>query len=381
MKRKIIGTFAGLALATGLGLSQAAAADDYLTMSWDDIAAAATKEGSVNVYTFANEDWLHAMAKEFQAKYGIPVTVVVGDEDANLQKALAEKDKAEGTIDVYWLGGGNIIQNLVKGKMLYGPIASKIPGTEKVNPDYLKFQEGVPINGYAVPINDDHTGLIYNPDRVKNPPQTWDDMVKFIHDNPQQFAFNDPAHGGSGQAFVQAAIINTLGDQDKYMGDLDRDPTKVADWGKVWDWFNSIKPNVVITNGNRDSLDRLNQGEVSLAAAWESDTIVGRKEGTLPKNAVFYIPDFGMPGGADSLGILQNAPDKAAALLFIAYVMGPAQQAELYQLQGSLSARLDVVPSDAQIGMDEISKNSRLWIAGPYKSHFIDEFTKQVLQH
>ena len=380
MKRKMFATFAGFALAILLGASAAAAADDLLSMSWDDITAAAKKEGTVNVYAFANEDWLHAMAKEFEAKYGIPVTVVIGDEDANLQKALAEKDQAEGTIDAYWLGGGHIIQNLVKAKMLYGPIAPKIPGIDKINPTYLKFQEGVPIDGYAVPITDDHTGLIYNPDRVKNPPQTWDEMVKFINDNPQQFAFNDPAHGGSGQAFVQASIINILGSQDKYMGDLDLDQSKVADWGKVWDWFKSIKDKVVITGGNRDSLDRLNQGEVAMAAAWESDTIVGRKEGTLPKNATFYIPAFGMPGGADSLGILVNAPHKAAALLFLAYVVGPEQQKELYVLQGSLSARMDVVPGDAQVGMDEIAKNSRLWIAGPYKSHFIDEFVKKVLQ-
>jgi putative spermidine/putrescine transport system substrate-binding protein len=240
MKTRIIGILAGVALAAGLG-SYARAADNYLAMDWDAITTAAKHEGTVNVYAFANEDWLRAMAKEFEAKYNIHVTVVIGDEGANLQKALAEKDQAEGTIDVYWLGGGHIIQNLVKAKMLYGPIAPKIPGTDKINPDYLKFQEGVPIDGFAVPINDDHTGLIYNPDRVKSPPQTWDEMVKFIKDNPQQFAFNDPAHGGSGQAFVQATIVNILGDQSKYMGAIDLDPAKVTDWGKVWDWLTRSK--------------------------------------------------------------------------------------------------------------------------------------------
>lgn len=377
MKRKLLGVVSGVLLAAMTGV---AGAQDILDMDWNQIEAAAKAEGSLNVYSFANEDWLKAMAAEFEAKYGIPVTVVIGDEDANLQKALAEKDRAEGTIDVYWLGGGHIVQNLIKGDMLYGPIAQKIPGTDQIKADYLKFQEGVPVDGYAVPINDDHTGLVYNPERVSNPPQTWAEIVAFINDNPQQFAFNDPSRGGSGQGFVQAAIVNILGGQDKYMGDLDLDPAKVADWSKVWEWFNAIQDNVVISGGNRDSLDRLNQGEVSMAAAWESDTIVGRKEGTLPKGSVFYIPAFGMPGGADSLGILKNSPHKAAGLLFIAYVFQPDQQKKLYELQGSLSARLDVVPADAQVGMEEIEKNSRLWIAGPYKSHFIDEFVKEVLQ-
>jgi putative spermidine/putrescine transport system substrate-binding protein len=380
MKRKLKSALAGTALAAGFTVSAAWADTDYLAMSWDDITATAKKEGKVNVYAFANEDWLHALEKEYEAKYGIPVDIVIGDEDANLQKALAEKDQAEGTIDVYWLGGGHIIQNLVSGKMLYGPIAPKIPGIDAIKPEYLKFQEGVPIDGYAVPITDDHTGLIYNPDVVKNPPQTWDELVAFINDNPQQFAFNDPAHGGSGQAFVQSAIISMLGHQEQYMGDLELDQSKVADWGKVWEWFRSIKPNVVITNSNRDSLDRLNQGEVSMAAAWEGDTIVGRKEGTLPKNAIFYIPAFGMPGGADSFGILKNSPHKAAAMLFIAMAIGAEEQAKLYELQGLLSPRTDVVPPDSQVKAEDIAKNSRLWIAGPYKSHFIDEFVKQVLQ-
>jgi putative spermidine/putrescine transport system substrate-binding protein len=371
----------GVLVAATAGIG-GAAAQDLLTMDWPAIEAAAKAEGELNVYAFANEDWLNAMAEEFEGKYGIPVTIVIGDEDANLQKALAEKDRAEGTIDVYWLGGGHIIQNLIKGDMLYGPIAQKVPGTDKIKADYLMFQEGVPINGYAVPINDDHTGLVYDPARVADPPQTWEEMVAFINENPQQFAFNDPSRGGSGQGFVQAAIVNILGSgQDKYMGDLDLDASKVADWGAAWDWFNAIEGGVVITGGNRDSLDRLNQGEVSLAAAWEGDTIVGRREGTLPKGAVFYIPEFGMPGGADSLGILKNAPHKAAGLLFIAHVFQPEQQARMYELQGSLSARLDVLPSDAQVGMEEIEQNSRLWIAGPYKSYFIDEFVKQVLQN
>src|SRR5262249_30690147 len=139
-------------------------------------------------------------------------------------------------------------------------------------------------------------------------------------------------------AFVQTAIVNILGNEDKYAGDTEMDKSKVADWSKVWEWFNANEDKFTITSSNNDSLDRVNQGEALMAAAWDDDTAVALTKGTLFKRAKLYIPGFGMPGGGDSLAIPANAPHKAAALLFVSYLIDADVQKKLNATIGSYLA-------------------------------------------
>ena len=187
-----------------------------------------------------------------------------------------------------------------------------------------------------MPVYRNQTGLVYDPEKVPTPPQTWAEFTTWLDANPGQFAFNDPSKGGSGQAFVQAAIVNILGDEGRYARRYGGRSRRRSPTGrKVWDWFNANEDKFTITASNNDSLDRVNQGEVMMAAAWDDDTAVSLSKGTLFKRAKLYIPEFGMPGGGDSLGIPANAPHKAAAMLFIAYLIeaGCAEAAQRHHWQ------------------------------------------------
>ena len=218
----------------------------------------------------------------------------------------------------------------------------RIPDPTSSIRSFPKSQEGYATDGYLVPVYRNQTGFVYDPDKVPNPPQTWAEFTAWLDANPGQFAFNDPSKGGSGQAFVQTAIVNILGDEDSYAGDTELNESKVADWPKVWDWFNANEDKFTITASNNDSLDRVNQGEVMMASAWDDDTAVSLAKGTLFKRAKLYIPALGMPGGGDSLGIPANAPHKAAAMLFVAYLIRPEVQKQLNATIGSYLARTDV---------------------------------------
>ena len=234
------------------------------------------------------------------------------------------------------------LKSLLDAKALFGPLAPAIPDSDKLDPKLSKVQEGYATDGYLVPVYRNQTGFVYDPDKVPNPPQSWADFTAWLDANPGQFAFNDPSKGGSGQAFVQAAIVNILGDEASYAGDTELNKSKVADWPKVWEWFNANEDKFTITASNNDSLDRVNQGEVMMAAAWDDDTAVSLAKGTLFKRAKLYIPALGMPGGGDSLGIPANAPHKAAAMLFVAYLIRPEVQKQLNATIGSYLARTDV---------------------------------------
>ncbi|HUQ35094.1 MAG TPA: extracellular solute-binding protein [Aestuariivirga sp.] len=354
-------------------------ADDFLTMPWDKVVEAAKAEGELTFYAWWGEEFWRTAAKDFEAKHGIKVTVVTGDRVANIGKVLSEASSSAGTIDALLVGGVEL-KSLLDAKALYGPLVGVIPNSDKLDPNLSKIQEGYATEGRLVPVYRNQTGLVYDPDKVPTPPQTWAEFITWLDANPGKFAFNDPSKGGSGQAFVQAAIANILGDEAKYQGDTEMKPEKVADWGKVWDWFNANESKFTITSSNNDSLDRVNQGEVLMAAAWDDDTAVSLSKGTLFKRAKLYIPEFGMPGGGDSLGIPANAPHKAAAMLFIAYLIEADVQKQLNTIIGSYLARVDVSGDNALIPDEQRLKSGRPWLPGAYKKHFIEQFVAEVLQ-
>ena len=360
-------------------MTAAQAADDFLKTPWDKVVAAAKAEGDLTYYAWWGEEFWRTAAKDFEAKYGIKVNVVTGDRPANIGKVVAEASSETGTIDALLVGGVEL-KSLLDAKALYGPLVGVIPDSDKLDAKLSKVQEGYATNGYLVPVYRNQTGFVYDPEKVPNPPQSWAEFTAWLDANPGQFAFNDPSKGGSGQAFVQAAIVNILGDEERYAGDTELDEKKVADWGKVWDWFNANQDKFTITASNNDSLDRVNQGEVLMASAWDDDTSVSLAKGTLFKRAKLYIPSLGMPGGGDSLGIPANAPHKAAALLWIAYLVEADVQKQMNATIGSYLARTDIAGENALIPEEQRQKNGRAWIPGAYKGYFIQEFVAQVLQ-
>jgi putative spermidine/putrescine transport system substrate-binding protein len=378
MKARFLG--AALAAAALTAAAPAMAAEDYLTMPWDKVveAAKADTDGIV-FYSWWGEEFWHEAAKDFEARYGIPVQVVIGDRAANIAKVASETTQEEGTIDVLHVGGVEL-KSLLDANALYGPLKGVIPDSDKLEPKLFEIQEGYAHKGYLVPVYTNQVGFLYDPEKIATPPQTWAEFTAWLDANPGQFAFNDPTKGGSGQAFVQTVLLSLLGEADKYQGDTEMDAAKIADWGKVWEWLNANQDKFTITASNNDSIDRLNQGEVSMAAAWDDDTAVQLGKGTLFKRAKLYVPSMGLPGGGDTLGIPANAPHKAAALLFINFLTEPETQKKMNTTLGSYQARTDVGGESTLIPVEERQANGVLWLPGPYKKHYIEQFVTEVLQ-
>ena len=300
MKRIVIGVVAAAFVAClAFAVSPARADVDCLEMSWDKIEAKAKEEGTLTFFAWWGAEYWKKAGEQFEKTYGIKTKIIIADNAATVNKALAEKDKDVGTIDAMLIGGA-AIKTAIEAGLFYGPIQGIIPNADKLDPKLSKVQEGVEVKGYVIPIYRNQTGLLYDPARVKNPPQTWDELTAWIKENPKQFSFCDPSKGGSGQAFIQTAIGYLAGGLDKYTGDTELDPEKVKNWGKVWDWFNKMEEDglVTITGSNNESLTKVNEGEVSLAVAWDDDTFIALKKGALMKSAKLYIPSMGLPAAA-----------------------------------------------------------------------------------
>jgi putative spermidine/putrescine transport system substrate-binding protein len=263
--------------------------------------------------------------------------------------------------------------------LFYSPIHNVIPHVDKLAPNLLQYVEGLKNNGELIPLYRNQTGLLYNPAKVKNPPQTWEELTTWIKANPKRFGFNDPSKGGSGQSFIHAAIGQMTGGLDQYRGDLDVVPAKMENWNKVWDWMNSMEEYWTYTTSNNDSISRVNSGEFWMTVAWDDDMQVNLKKGSLFKEAVLYIPNFGLAGGGDCAGVLKNAKNKAAGLLFIGFLTEPDQQIKMNERIGSYLARTDVSGKMQLLPEEQRQKNGVAWIPAPYKRAFIDQFVKNVL--
>jgi putative spermidine/putrescine transport system substrate-binding protein len=362
-------------LVSACGGAQPAAQTDVLSLNWDQVVEQAKREGEVVFYSWWGEEYWREAAQRFEAEYGIKAQVVMGE---CLDKVLAEKDNAVGTVDVCLIGGANV-KTTVDAGLWYGPIFPKMPSAAQLDQKLAAYQEGVETGGYLVPIYRNQTGFLYDPERVPNPPQTWDELVAWIEANPKGFAFTDPAKGGSGQAFVQAAIANLTGGIDKYEGDTEVDPAKVADWTVVWDWINAHEDMVNITVSNNESIDLLNQGAASLVVAWDDDSQVSISRGTLFQRADLYIPEMGLPGGGDTAGVIKNAPHKAAGMLFIDFLTSPDMQKLLNETLGTTPARTDITDLPSLIPEDQRLNFGMPWIPAAYKALFTEDFTKNVL--
>ncbi len=350
---------------------------DYLNMSWEEIEEEAKKEGEVVFYSWHSEDLWKQVAEDFEKKYGIKMKVVIADN--SLSQLLAEKDAAKSSADVYIVGGGPNVKTAMDAGLMLGPILPKMESKDQLSPALSEVQEGIPHNGYLVPLYRNQTGLLYNPEKVKNPPQTFDELVKWMEENPKQFGFSDPTKGGTGEAFIQTVISHVGGGLDKYKGDTELDPEKVKDWDKVWKWFNDRKDLYTVTASNADSLSRFNQHELTLTVAWDDSVLKAWKKGELFKESKLYIPDMGMPGGGDTVGISKNAEHKAAALLLINYLTSAETQKMMNGITGTYPARTDIQVENSALTAEEFNNKNVPWVPGPYKKHFDEEFVKNVL--
>ena len=365
-------------LVSGIICTAGAQEIDLQTASWDEIVAAAKEDGQVTFYAWYFPDYFKEASQDFEEQYDIKVNLIVGDQTANFNKAISEKDRETGTIDVM-IVGGQWVKTTMDLDLFYGPMKNVIPDADKLAPSLWEVQEGVLTKGYLTPFHRNQTGILYDPERVSNPPQTWEELEAWIDANPKKFGFCDPSKGGSGQSFVHTLIKETCGGLEKYKGDTDVVPEKVANWDQAWKWANDREDRLTFTVSNNDSITRINDGEMAMTFAWDDNVKDMMNKGNIFTRAKMYIPEMGAAGGGDTLGLLKNSPHKAAGTLFIYHIGTREQQLKKFEMLGAYPARTDIEIEGTLLTEEDRANNALAWFPAPYKDHMISEFVKNVL--
>jgi len=248
---------------------------------------------------------------------------------------------------------------------------------------------GTDVSGYVMPMFHSQTAIAYNPDLVKNPPNSYPELREWVKKNPKQFGYNGIKGGMSGVAFVAGWVAAFGGDAAK----LEKgpyDPAAKATWDKAMADLKEFNQNVVITPGNAGTLDMLNRGEIAMGPVWVDMFYTWKAEGKLPPTMRLKLVTPGMPGQPMYYAIPAKTAQEKLAAEFIALATSPEVQAEgivkrfnwypgidAKNLEGKLDqAAWAQLFSD--IPPETLATNGKPFPIGPYFNDILEAYERKV---
>lgn len=298
-------------------------------------AYAATPENTINLYTDGSDNvrivW-EAVLEAFNKKNtGVVVNQQFLASGAGGQtggdKLIAAVNAGVKTIDIdvmqvdeNWLtriakeASPNALIDLDPKK---APNMANIVAKSKVAP-----AKGMMYRGTAV-------FIAYNSAKVPVPPKTDKDLHAWIKANPGKFAYNDPATGGAGSAFVLTSVYNFLPAEAL----TSTDEKWMAQWDKGFALLKELHPNLYKASGkvqytvkNQGSLDVLASGDVYMCPAWADQVLDQKSRGLLPASIKLTQLEPSLTGSIVMLAIPALSKKTEAAYKFLDFIASPEAQ-------------------------------------------------------
>jgi ABC-type uncharacterized transport system YnjBCD substrate-binding protein len=186
---------------------------------------------------------------------------------------------------------------------------------------------GADVSGYVMPMFHSQIAIAYNPAIVPNPPKTYEELAKWVAENPGQFGYNGIKGGMSGVGFVMGWVEAMTGEGEK----LEKGPYDPALKGKIEEALAAMKPfnaNVTMTPGNAGTLDMLNRGEITMGPVWVDMFYTWVADGKMNPEIKLAIIGPGLPGQPMYYIIPAKAASQDLARKFVELATSPEVQAE-----------------------------------------------------
>ncbi len=259
------------------------------------------------------------------------VSVGTGPGDAGSQK-IYEKLAAQKAAGVAtWDFDVIVVHQKMAGQMVAEQLLAKY--RDRIDTGKLVSREtaanalGADVAGYVMPMFHSQTALAYNPDLIKDVPDSYSALIDWVKKNPKKFGYNGIKGGMSGVAFVAGWVYAFGGGAEKMMKGPYDAATEGA-WGKLLADLKDFNKNVVITPGNAGTLDMLNRGEIAIGPVWVDMFYTWMADGKLPPNMRLKLIAPGMPGQPMYYATPAKAANGKLAEEFIAMATSPDVQAE-----------------------------------------------------
>jgi putative spermidine/putrescine transport system substrate-binding protein len=167
--------------------------------------------------------------------------------------------------------------------------------------------------------------LEYDPNVVKDPPASTDELLDWAKANPGKFQYAQPANSGPGRTFLMG-LPYLLGDEDP------KDP--VNGWDKTWAYLAELGKYVdYYPTGTTDTMKNLANGTVNMVATTTGWDINPRVLGTVPAHMKTTTLDgFHWVTDAHYAVVPRGVSEDvlSANLALIEWMLRPEQQAKAY---------------------------------------------------
>lgn len=258
---------------------------------WDDVVAAAKREGSVVLYTTAlGAPFNKTIAAEFQKKYGITVNILDLRGSEVRERIRIEQTSGRPLGDVVQLSPSSLSD--MQGEGSLAPLGA-VPNEQNLHPPFERDAYSIPsqIYGFGILVN---TNLV----KPEDEPKSWWDLTEAKWRG--KILSDDFRAAGGGQTFFEAAYLG-LGE------DFHR---KLA------------QQNLVFSRDLGASERRVGMGEYPIRIPQHLTTYLALKG--LPVK--FIAPTEGMAYVQFNSAVIKNAPHPNAALLLINHYLDASSQ-------------------------------------------------------
>lgn len=285
--------------------------------------------GSQNMVDYVT-DYLGPMFEKQNP--GVKVnTVGTGPGDAGSQKIM-EKLEAQSKAGADDWDTDVIVTNQSKtGEMvtmgLLQKYRSDISTGKLVTRDSAKTALGTNVDGFVMPMFHSQTAIAYNPDLVKNPPKSYDELRDWVKKYPKAFGYNGIKNGMSGVAFTAGWMYAYAGNTEQIINGP-YDANLKDGWDKALADLKDFNQHITFTPGNAGTLDMLNRGEIVMGPVWVDMFYSWQADGRIPPTLKLLLPAPGMPGQPYYYAIPAKAKNADLAKKFIEMATSPAVQAE-----------------------------------------------------
>lgn len=311
------------------------------------VTRAFAKEGVIDI--FFNSDtnvidfWTNVVKPGFEAaNSGVTLNLVPGGGGAGINtladRAMAAfKSKEDPQVDMLEAAYPFYPAGSIEAGLWMNFEKTGLANYSHVNPVTVQSPFLLPYRGSQVV-------LMYNPDLVKDVPDSFPALVEWIKANPGQFAYPRPDLGDSGVCFLARALQEVTGKKPElFLPDNYSDDYANPMFEKLWALLKDIQAALFnggeYTSGNTASIQLVASGAIAMTVAWSDMALQAMSQGVVPENtAVAQLQDLAFTGGFSGVIVPTVAANLEATTRLADYLISPEVQEKVVTEIGGFPA-------------------------------------------
>ena len=229
--------------------------------------------------------------------------------------------------------------------------------------------------GYAIPYRGTTVVLAYNQDDVKNVPTTTAELVDWIKENPQRFAYCEPGTGGACDSFLVSSVYNFLPQE----AITSNDEKWSQQWSEGFGLLSELHPYMYETANrvhypfkNQGAIDLLAIGEIDMTPMWADMILDQKSRGLIPDSIAITQLEPAFNGNLVSMVIPEDSDKKEAAKTFANFVVSSDAQNLFVKEQKAIP-----VIANSELDEDVVNSLSGLEVS-EYRTYTLGNLENQL---